>query len=117
MAASSSGTPGGITRVPASILRSYFNDGQFYERVQSGELLHRTGDYNTHLNQRQRKKADEPRCTRSQIVLYYDHNGTLVALVHQYRRRDGTLGGQGRPDPMWLLYQGHVYVFEQSSLA
>jgi hypothetical protein len=39
--------------------------------------------------------------TVSQRIFYY-RQGKLVAVVHQYIRPDGSLGGSGRPDPKWL---------------
>jgi hypothetical protein len=35
----------------------------------------------------------------SQTVEHRDRYGRRVALVHQYRMRDGTLGASGKPDP------------------
>ena len=52
--------------------------------------------------------ANEPVCTRTQIVTYYDRDGTQIAIVHQYLRRDGAIGASGRPDPKWLLHEGEV---------
>jgi hypothetical protein len=70
-------------------------------------------DYNNHLNRRQRQKLGERRCTRSQMVAYYESDGRLVALVHQYRRPDGSLRG-GRPDPKRLVYQGRTLAIQLS---
>jgi hypothetical protein len=33
------------------------------------------------------------------VVLYVTPHGQPVALLHQYKRPDGTLGGSGLPDP------------------
>jgi hypothetical protein len=44
--------------------------------------------------------SDDPTCTRSQIVAYRDGEGREVAVVHQYVRPDGKLGGSAqKPDP------------------
>ena len=51
----------------------------------------------------------EPPGTRSQMVAYVDASGQRVALVHQYLRPDGTLGGSGRPDPKLLIEGGVTY--------
>ena len=56
--------------------------------------------------------ADEPFCTRSQAVGYFDADGRQVAVVHQYLRQDGSLGASGRPDPKWLLHDGEVLMPE-----
>ena len=45
--------------------------------------------------------AGQPLGTVSQRVLYL-REGMNVAVVHQYVRPDGALGGSGRPDPKWL---------------
>ena len=39
--------------------------------------------------------------TLGQVVHYFEA-GREVARVHQYLRRDGTLGASGLPDPKWL---------------
>lgn len=48
-------------------------------------------------------------CTRSQILAYEDPPGKQIAVVHQYLRPDGTIGGSGRPDPKRLMVNGIVY--------
>jgi hypothetical protein len=53
--------------------------------------------------------AREPHCTRSQIVQYYDRQGDLIALVHQYLRTDGSIGASGKPDPKRVLHQDVWY--------
>jgi hypothetical protein len=53
--------------------------------------------------------ANEPRGTTSQILIYINSVGPPVALVHQYKRRDGTLGGGGKPDPKFLIHEGIEY--------
>jgi hypothetical protein len=88
--------------VGAAHLRQLFNDGRFYERAQRGELLTRTVA-NRHPTA---PKANEPVCTRSQMVEYLDPSGDRVALVHQDLRTDGRLGASGRPDPKWVVIAG-----------
>lgn len=83
-------------------LRRRFNEGRYWPRVRSGELraeVRRDGHPSPDL-------SGEPYCTRSQIVAYLDAGGRRVAVVHQYRRPDGTLGGSGRPDPKMLVEGG-----------
>lgn len=102
--------------VSESIIRDAFNKGRFFERAKSGELRHRIMDYNTHLSSRQRRKLGEPkepRCTRSQMVAYYDQAGKMVAAVHQYKRRDGSL--RGLPDPKRLVYGNRRLAVRQAS--
>ncbi len=42
------------------------------------------------------------------MVLYSLPDSTPVALVHQYVRPDGTLGGSGLPDPKVLVVGNEV---------
>ena len=35
--------------------------------------------------------------------------GSEVARVHQYLRKDGTLGASGRPDPKMIIEKGVAY--------
>jgi hypothetical protein len=84
------------------VIQTVFNNGQFYDRLRSGELYASLHENSLHLSRRLARTRQQPYCTRSQILSYYDQNGTKVAVVHQYRKRDGTLGGSGLPDPKWL---------------
>lgn len=44
------------------------------------------------------------------MIRYRDRTGKTVAMVHQYLRPDGTLGGRGRrPDPKYLLRDGVIF--------
>ena len=96
--------PPAARRSTPQTLRRIFNDGGFLERLQRGELravLLR--DRHPSL-----EGAHEPFCTRSQAVAYLDANGTRVALVHQYLRTDGSIGGSGLPDPKRILSEGEI---------
>ena len=87
-------------------LRRMFNEGRYWERMNSGEffeVLYREGHPSP-------KDSREPPCTRSQIIAYLDDLGRQVAVVHQYLRKDGTFGGAGRPDPKKLFHGGRIYV-------
>jgi len=63
------------------------------------------GDQNIHVSKLDDapapRKAKQGRGARSQAI-GYKVGGDLIAICHQYRLRDGTLGGKGRPDPKWL---------------
>lgn len=52
----------------------------------------------------------EPVGTVSEMVAYLQADGRRIALVHQYRRPDGTLAASGRPDPKWLLVEGEILI-------
>lgn len=85
-------------------IRKAFNDEQFWEKAESGELIPCTLK-SKHLK---RPRAKGPLCTRSEMVIYYTSDRTPVAWVHQYLRPDGTLGGSGRPDPKRLVIEGRI---------
>jgi hypothetical protein len=53
--------------------------------------------------------AEEPLCTRSQIIALIEEDGVRRANVHQYLRPDGTLGLSGLPDPKALLDGDTLY--------
>jgi len=86
-------------------MRQRFNDGQYLERLQVGELSA------TVLENRHPALllANEPFCTKSQMVSYRDQDDNEVARVHQYLRQDGNLGLSGKPDPKRLLQNGILY--------
>jgi hypothetical protein len=86
-------------------LRRRFNDGDYARRASLGEFdqVLRRDSHPTLAD------STEPFCTRSQIVSYVDSRGTRVAVVHQYRRRDGSIGGSGQPDPKLLVEAGVAY--------
>ncbi len=94
-------------------IHELFNQCQYYERTISGDLKKKVFRYDNHLNSRQRSKCEEPYCTRSQMVLYSTLDGKPVALVHQYKRKDGTLGGSGLPDPKRLFVSGRLIAVRQ----
>ena len=95
-------------------IQQIFNHCQYYEQVLRGELSQRIWGYDNHLNRRQLQKLKERLCTRSQMVIYYDLQGQPLALVHQYRRKTGELGGSGRPDPKRLFISGKIIACRES---
>lgn len=100
-----------VRYVSATNLRQRFNRGEYFERVQAGELrvrIKRNGHPSTEI-------SGESFCTRSQFVSYFDRTDVRVALVHQYLRVDGTLGGAGRPDPKEIVEEGVIYSLERST--
>jgi hypothetical protein len=99
-----------IKRVSAKLLCTMFNEGQYWEEAQKGILKTRVLA-DKHPSP---PRAREPVCTRSQYVIYLDKNGKKVAGVHQYLRRDGTIGASGRPDPKELLVDGTLYMLEHT---
>src|SRR5260370_42035428 len=85
-------------------LRRMFNEGRYWERMKSGEffeVLYREGHPSP-------KDSREPPCTRSQIIAYLDPQGRQVAIVQQYLRKDGQMGGSGRHDPKRSINYGRL---------
>ena len=87
-------------------LRRMFNDAGLWERAQSGEFNEKV------LSTRHPapKRSGEPFCTQSQMVGYYDRTGRRAALVHQYLRPNGTIGGSGLPDPKAVISEGTLFI-------
>jgi len=96
--------------VSSTTIQRAFNEGRFYERARSGELAVRVHENSLHFNRRQARTRREPYCTRSQMVSYFEQSGRKVAVIHQYRRRDGTLGASGLPDPKWLRVLDEIWI-------
>lgn len=80
-----------------SILQDAFNKGQYADRLDNGELI------STVFKSKHRSPHTEPSCTHSQIVVYWESDVKPVAMIHQYLRPDGTIGGSGHPDPKILV--------------
>ncbi|MCW5969848.1 MAG: hypothetical protein KIT57_15175 [Blastocatellales bacterium] len=91
--------------VPPWKIQKLFNQGRYWEQVKNGQL-HEKVLKDAHPS---RPKAREPYCTRSQIIAYLDGRGNRIAVVHQYLRKDGTIGASGKPDPKSLLVEGVLY--------
>jgi hypothetical protein len=94
-----------IARIDEHEMRNRFNAGGYWERVKAGTLRAVVlQDRHPSL-----PAANEPFCTKSQMVSYRESSGDEVARVHQYLRPDGTLGASGRPDPKRLCEAGILY--------
>ena len=96
--------PTSPTRVDANELRKIFNDQRISERGSIGELqVVVLEDRHPSL-----PLAQEPYCTRSQMVSYRD--GTQeIARAHLYLRMDGSIGLSGKPDPKRVVFNGVMY--------
>jgi hypothetical protein len=92
-------------RVTASELRHLFNAGKYWERAQAQEFR-QIVKKDAHPSP---PKAPVPVCTRSQLIVYTDSRGHMIAMVHQYLQPDGTIGAGGRPDPKRLRVGDTVY--------
>lgn len=86
-------------------LRRRFNDGHYWERTLTNEFV-----IERRRNDAASPKSSMPEGTRSQTWHYYARIGRQkVAVVHQFMRPDGLIGGWGRPDPKWLFENGAEY--------
>jgi hypothetical protein len=90
-------------KVSAWELRRRFNEGRYLERAEAGELI-MVVETDRHPS---KPKAQEPYCTRSQMVVYRDRRGRELVRCHRYLRPDQTIGASGRPDPK-SLREGHT---------
>lgn len=96
-------------RVSENELRRLFNEGRYYERMLAGEFKAII------VSEIPRRRGDRRiRGSRSQFVEYWDKSGVLIARVHQYRKKDGSLGASGRPDPKRLRREGVLYQLDTS---
>jgi len=94
-----------LIRVEQDEMRKIFNEGQYWEKSQSGEFSAITiADRHPSLT-----AANEPFCTFSQMISYRDSSNAEMARVHQYLRPDGTIGASGRPDPKRVFANGNLY--------
>jgi len=93
-----------IKWVTKNIIRQKFNKSQLAEKAENNQLKTYI-KRNSHIDP---PIPNEPPCTHSQIVYYYDPDGLPLAIVHQYRRPDGTIGGSGKPDPKRMFFPDHI---------
>jgi len=54
--------------------------------------------------------ANEPVCTKSQLVGYFARNTTKLAEAHRYLRQDGSIGLSGLADPKKVLDGQDLYM-------
>jgi hypothetical protein len=90
--------------VTPDIIREHFNRSQIFEQAQSGQIV----TWAKRDSHPENPPPGEPVCTRSQIVYYYTQDNAPIAIVHQYLRPDGTLGGSGLPDPKRLFLPDRI---------
>ncbi len=92
-------------------LQEVFNRAKLHERIRAGELR----EILVKSSHPSPPRSGNPDCTRSQILIYATLDGKPVALVHQYMRPDGTLGGSGKPDPKMLVVAGETLFVKSGS--
>ncbi len=96
--------------VSARIIRQEFNNRQIYKKLLIGEIVE-TCPKSNHLSDP--KAVGEPYCTHNQMVFYYTLEGEPVAIVHQYYRQDGTIGGSGLPDPKKIFLEDKIMAYRE----
>lgn len=92
-------------KATSSELIRLFNQAQIEKRVASKDCSFQIVK-NDHPSS---PLANEPVCTRSQLLEFYDKNGQKIAVAHRYLRPDNTVGLSGRPDPKEVLHEGVRY--------
>lgn len=92
-------------------IRALFNQGRYWERARNGEFI-----LEYIYNKPAGPEAGQTQGTKSQVVAYINSNGGQIALVHQYLKRDGTLGGSGKPDPKELLEDDVLYKIDYGDI-
>lgn len=89
-------------------LRAFFAADKILEKLAAGEL---TSDV-VETSHPALPLANEPFCTNSQIVEYYDLAGNAIARAHRYLRVDGSIGLSGFPDPKEILHENVLYTID-----
>lgn len=92
-------------RVTPAELRERFNDAGLFERASAGELLQ--------IVEREGPAPDAlqmPDGTVSRTVWYVDADLQKLALVHEYRLPDGTVGASGLPDPKRMVVDDEIWL-------
>jgi len=92
----------------AAHLRKLFQDERVLEKEARGELVVKL----ISSGHPSPPRADEPVCTKSQSMGYYDPNGNKVAEAHCHLREDGTIGASGKPDPKGVMHHGIWYFLD-----
>ena len=102
-----------IVYVSGEEIRRLFNECQYFEQSQRGEITKRQISKDHEVDP---TKSGQPPGTKSQIIEYLDKNLNQVAIVHQYRLPSGQLGGSGRPDPKTLRIGNILYRIDPDSV-
>jgi hypothetical protein len=80
-------------------LRSLFNDGRYYQRMQEGEFIPEVTDVGP-------SPSRFPGEVRSQTVAYIDQTGRTIVIVHQYGYDNGDVAEGTLPDPKFIFESG-----------
>jgi len=96
--------------VTAGQLRQIFSDAGILQQVKKGELTEEVDP--TSDKHPSPPRADEPICTRSQIVIYKTLDGQKIATAHRFLREDGSIGASGFPDPKEIIQKGILHYLD-----
>jgi hypothetical protein len=91
--------------VSPDYIRKLFNNADYAGRAARGEFTVVTKKSKHPAAPR----AKMPVCTRSETLVYLDKRRRAVAIVHQYRLANDTIGASGKPDPKYLSHGGTIY--------
>jgi hypothetical protein len=96
-----------LVYVSKKAIREAFNAQGFPEKIRKG-----------FVSERVQKSSPAPPLnflkpgSISRSVLYVGGNGKKLALVHEYRQPDNSLGASGQPDPKHLLVGDELWVVD-----
>lgn len=93
-----------VRKAEPAELRRILNELRLWERSQAGEILTRVAS-----RRPPHRSSGQPPGTESQMVHYFRlHDLQRIAVVHQFVRPDGSIGGSGRPDPKRLMLETEI---------
>lgn len=90
-----------------------FNDGRYWERMQSGEFTEVIVEY--HPSTKYPEVIERHPGAISVTAHYLNASGQLVVEVHYFRMPDGSVIPNKRPDPKLLFEDGVLYHQEKES--
>ena len=93
--------------VTALSICKIFNKSQYPNMLSNNELA---AEYIRSSHLQNPEKVGEPWCTHSQMIRYYNKNREWVVEVHQYLRKDGSIGASGLPEPKRLRIGNVIYI-------
>jgi len=85
-----------VEEVDADTLRRLFSMGEFEERAKAGILTTRVRAGSEHPAP---SHLGAPPGTVSHMLQYFEPNGRIVAMAHEYVLPDGSVGASGKRDP------------------
>jgi hypothetical protein len=94
-----------IKEISREEMRDLFETHQVLQKIATNEL--------TTVLLRERHsdpiKSGQVFCTYSQILSIQDNKSDQIAIAHQYKKPDRTIGASKKPDPVWMYIGGIIY--------